>query len=507
MSRTAETPPVFPENPLAAHAERLEREGSAEHAEAYRIARDFSEAVRERGGQSLLVGGCVRDMVLGAMPKDYDMEVRGLPPGDVLELAEQVGSVAEVGKAYGVLKLQRGSVDLDISLPRRDSKVSEGHTGFEVNTDPNLSIEDAARRRDFTINAVGADLLTGELHDPFGGLPDLAERRLRVVDPETFVDDPLRALRAIQFAARFELDLDPESAEVIRSMVPSLTELPGERLQAEWKKLLLQSPRPSRGLELGMELGLFDEIHPQLPALVDVPQNPVWHPEGDVWRHTCLVVDEAAELIRAKDLSGQEAEILMLTAVSHDFGKPAVTEFQDGRWTALGHEHEGVEPARAFLNDLVIDNDTKARVLKLVELHMMPRQLIRPLLEYGKPVKDGSVRRLAMALHPATIEQLALIFEADQRGRGPFSESHHRRGDALILDPDHVTGWLLNRARMLEVEDGKPADIVTGKDLIALGLKPGKHFGEVIRAANDLRDDHGLGRDQILERIRAGMLP
>jgi tRNA nucleotidyltransferase (CCA-adding enzyme) len=235
-----------------------------------------------------------------------------------------------------------------------------------------------------------------------------------------------------------------------------------------------------------------------------VQQNPIFHPEGDVWQHTCLVVDEAARLIREHQLPDREAEMIMLAALCHDFGKPAVTEFTDGRWKALGHETAGVEPAREFLNDLVTDNETKARVLKLVEFHMMPRKLYKPHIERGEHISDGSFRRLANKVHPATLEQLALIFEADQRGRGPFSELHQQVADILILDPDAVNGWMLERARAVEVADRRPEDVIAGKDLIALGLKPGKHFGEIIRQANDLRDFRDLSREEILERIRAG---
>ncbi len=500
-----ERPPAPTGDLLAAHEEMLERDELVDHVATYRLARELAAAVREAGGQSLLIGGCVRDMMLARPPKDYDVEIRGLSAERVLELADGIAPVKEVGQAYGILKLDTGPVDLDVSLPRRDSKVSEGHTGFEVNTDPHLPVEEAARRRDFTINAMGLDLLTGELHDPFDGASDLAAGRLRVVDPGTFVEDPLRALRAIQFVGRFELELDLGSAEIVRAMADSMAELPGERLKDEWTKLLLESRRPSLGLELGMELGVFDRIHPQLPALVDVPQNPVWHPEGDVWRHTCMVVDEAAELVRANGLSGRPAEIVMLAAVCHDFGKPAVTEHKNGRWVALGHEREGVEPARAFLNALVVDNDSKKKILKLVEYHMVPRQLYAPFAGSAGDVKDGAFRRMAVQLHPATIEQLAVVFEADQRGRGPFTEEVRRRGDVEILDPGTVNGWMLERARALAVADALPANVVTGKDLIALELEPGRHFGEIIRAANDLRDDHDLGRDEILERIRGSI--
>lgn len=480
----------------------LEREGFVNHARTYQLTHDFAATVHEAGGQAFLIGGSVRDMMLGRPPKDYDVEVRGLPAEVVQELASAIAPVKEVGQAYGILKLDTGPVDMDVSMPRRDSKVAEGHTGFDVNTDPNLSVEEAARRRDFTINAMGLDLLTGELHDPFDGASDLAARRLRVVDPQTFVEDPLRALRAIQFVSRFELELGSGSAEVVREMASSLAELPGERLHEEWKKILLESPRPSLGLERGMELGVFEHIHPQLSALVDIPQNPAWHPEGDVWRHTCMVIDKAAELVRAHGLSGREAEVIMLAAVCHDFGKSVTTERKNGRWVAIGHEREGVGLAREFLDKLVIDNDSKRKILKLVEYHMVPRQLYGLYIDKGQPVKDGAFRRMAVHLHPATITQLAIIYEADQRGRGPFSEELIQTGEVKNLNPREVNEWMLQRARALAVQDALPDDIVTGKDLIALGLKPGPHFGEIIRTANDLRDDGGLEREEILERIQ-----
>jgi tRNA nucleotidyltransferase (CCA-adding enzyme) len=490
------------EHRIAAHLASMEREESGGHAESYRRALGFAEQVRDEGGQALLVGGCVRDMLLGIVPKDYDMEVRGLPPAKVLELAERIGHVDEMGKAYGILKLQRDGVDLDISLPRRDSKVAEGHTGFDVNTDPHLSVEEAARRRDFTINAIGVDPLSGEVHDPFDGVTDLEARCLRVVDPETFVDDPLRALRAIQFVGRFELELDPETAEIVRAMAPFLPELSGERFKDEWDKLLLQSERPSLGLRIGQELGVYEHMYPQFTPLSETPQHLQWHPEGDVWIHTCMVVDRAAELVRTHELPEEEARVIMLAALCHDLGKPKTTKLKDGRYVAPGHEAAGLEPAKRFLDTLTsLDNASKAKVLRLVEWHTVPRQLHRLREAHGHEVKDGPFRRLAVKVHPATMEDLALVFEADMLGRGPFPEP--AEGEPSYQE--YVRGgaeWFRKRVQALGIQRKRPSHIVTGKDLLELGFKSDPAFGEIIRAANDLRDDLDMDREQIMELLR-----
>ena len=278
------------------------------------------------GGKALLVGGSVRDMILHIDPKDFDIEVYGLEASKIEELAQNLGKVSAVGKAFGILKVDFAGISLDISLPRVDSKIGVGHRGFEAKTDPYMTIEEAAKRRDFTINSMALDPLTDQLYDPFNGLKDLENGILRVTDSERFKDDPLRIMRGLQFAARFNLTVEEGSFKIMQGEVTRLKELPRERLLEEWEKLLTKAKKPSIGLNLSSSLGVFDILHPEFSLLSKTPQQPGFHPEGDVLTHTKLTTDAAAAIIRRQELDSDSAFTMMLAALCHDLGKPATTK-------------------------------------------------------------------------------------------------------------------------------------------------------------------------------------
>ena len=374
------------------------------------FAQTLARAIRDVGGRALIVGGWVRDDLLGHPSKDLDLEVFGIPADALRTLLGRHGRVDTVGESFTVYKI----AGLDISLPRRESKTGRGHKGFKVEGDPSLSIEEAARRRDFTINAISRDPLTGALIDPFHGQQDLDARILRAVDPRTFADDSLRVLRALQFAARFELTIDEETRTLCRSL--PLDDLPSERIWGEMEKLLLQAPRPSIGLALALELDVLDRLFPELKALVGCPQEPDWHPEGDVWVHTLMVVDEARKRIEGLDRG--RAAAVMLGAVCHDLGKPSTTAAIDGRIRSLGHEEAGVAPATAVLDRLNVHTldgyDVRPTVLGIVAHHLKPGAFRKS----ATPVGDGAFRRLALKVD---LELLAIAAKADCLGRtGPF---------------------------------------------------------------------------------------
>ena len=420
--------------------------------QALRIAR----AVRDAGGRALIVGGWVRDRCLGRDSKDVDLEVYGVPAAGVRALLERIDRVNVVGEAFTVFKV--GSID--VALPRRESKTGRGHRGFEVTGDPDLPVEEAARRRDFTINAIAWDPLTEEYLDPYGGQADLERKRLRAVDPRTFGDDSLRVLRAIQFAARFELDVDEATRALCRRIV--LDDLPAERIWGEFEKLLLQAARPSIGFRLAFELGVMHKLFPELATLVGCPQEPEWHPEGDVWVHTLLVIDRARE--RIDDLERPQQIVLMLGAVCHDFGKPATTAWRDGRIRSFNHEEEGVAPAHAFLDRLNVHSvegyDVRQQTIGLVANHLKPGMWHKVRDEVG----DGAFRRLARKVD---LELLARLAKADCLGRpGPF--------DCSAMD------WFLSRARALGVEHAPPAPLLLGRHVLALGLEPGPRIGRIL---------------------------
>ena len=425
-------------------------------------ARGIAEAVRAEGGRALIVGGWVRDRVRDRPSKDIDVEVFGVPEGRLAALLERLGRVEAVGQSFAVYKVipAGGGDAVDVALPRRESKAGRGHKGFRVVCDPSMTIEEAARRRDFTVNAISWDPLTGTFEDPFDGRADIGRRVLRAVDPATFGDDSLRVLRAIQFAARFEYSLTDETAELCRRI--PLDDLPSERIWGELEKLLLQSERPSIGFALALDLGVIDALLPELRPLVGCPQEPEWHPEGDVWTHTLMVIDTARAL--NDDLPRAQLITVMLGAVCHDLGKPPTTAVIDGRIRSLNHEEEGVAPTVSLLDRLnvhTIDGfDVRSQVVGLVAHHLKPG-----MLHKAPQVGDGAFRRLAQKVD---LELLARLARADCLGRtGDF--------DCSAMD------WFLERARALGVEHQPPAPLLLGRHLLDLGLTPGPRVGEILK--------------------------
>ena len=435
------------------------------------VACEVAARVRDGGGRVVIVGGWVRDRLLGQESKDLDLEVYGMPVDRLRALLETVGRVDAVGESFTVYKV----AGLDVALPRRESKIGRGHRGFDVTGDPALSLADAARRRDFTINAIAWDPLTGGYEDPHGGRADLERRVLRAVDPATFGDDSLRVLRAVQFAARFDLTLDPPTADLCRRI--PLDDLPPERIWGEFEKLLLLAPRPSVGLALALALGVVHRLFPELAALVGCEQEPDWHPEGDVWTHTLLVVDEARRRLDAAPLDRARDVTIMLGAVCHDFGKPSTTALVDGRVRSRDHEQAGVAPAAAFLDRLNVHTlggfDVRRQVLGLVAHHLKPLQFHQA----STPVTDGAFRRLAQKVD---LELLARLAAADCRGRtGSF--------DCTAMD------WFLDRARALGVEHEPPSPLVLGRHLLALGMKPGPEMGALLQQIYERQLDGEIG--------------
>jgi tRNA nucleotidyltransferase (CCA-adding enzyme) len=422
-------------------------------------------AIRDAGGRALIVGGWVRDRLLGRDSKDIDLEVYGIDAALLRQILETFGRVETVGESFQVYKLG----DIDVSLPRRESKAGRGHRGFDVTGDPHLSIADAARRRDFTVNAIAWDPLTGEYEDPFDGRGDISRRVLRIVDPKRFPDDSLRVLRAVQLAARLEFHPDDETRALCRAI--PLDDLPSERVWGEIEKLLF-APRPSLGLALMLELDVVSKLFPELEALVECPQEPEWHPEGDVWVHTLQVVDQAR--VRIEDLERPQQIAVMLGALCHDFGKPATTAVIDGRIRSMDHEEQGVAPATLFLDRINVHSidgyDVRRQVLGFVAHHLKPGAWYKVRDEVG----DGAFRRLSQKVD---LELLARLAKADCLGRSPG------QFDCTAMD------WFLERAHALGVEHRPPGPILLGRHLLALGVKPGPRVGEILKTVYEQQLD------------------
>ncbi len=433
-------------------------------------------AIRDAGGRAFVVGGAVRDALLQLPVKDFDVEVYALPEEKLHTLLAGFGRVDAVGQAFTVSKLSglegvAGAVD--IALPRRDSKTGPGHRGIAAVGDPDLSIEEASRRRDFTINAMLFDPATGEILDPQGGRRDLEAGVLRAVDPRTFGEDPLRALRGVQFAARYDLTVEPATAALCAQM--PLRELPAERVFGEIEKLLLKARRPSLGLALMKDWGMLPTVAPELLPLGATPQDPQWHPEGDVWTHTLQVVDEAAALVLDLAEDRPRALTVMLASLAHDLGKPATTlRAEDGHIRSPGHEEAGLAPTTSLLDrwnvHSLLGYDVRAQVLALVAHHLKPGELYKERAR----VSDGAIRRLARKCEPDLLYRVA---RADCLGRRPG------RFEPVAME------WFREKVRELDVAVKAPEPLLRGRDLLALGMAPGPEMGRILQAVYERQLD------------------
>lgn len=437
----------------------------------------LASAIVAAGGRPLAVGGAVRDHLRGLPPKDVDLEVYGLSLA-ALEQALSPFSVHAVGRAFGVLKVDVSAgaarETFDVALPRRESKSGQGHRGFVVESDPHMSPAEAARRRDFTVNAIAVELGNPgaplALVDPAHGVADLKAGVLRHVSP-AFDEDPLRVLRAAQFAARFGFEVAAETLERCRALRGELATLPKERIWTELEKLVLRGVWPSAGLHVLEATGALQVLFPELFALVGCAQEAEWHPEGDVWTHTLLVVDEAARLARLDALDDGEALRLVLGALCHDLGKPATTAVEDGRIRSRDHESQGEEPTRALLLRAGAPHDLIDDVVALVREHLKPYHLWR------EQASDAAVRRLALRV---PLPRLVRVARADHLGR--------TTDDALARD-DPAGEWLLAKARELAVAAAAPRPLLQGRHLLSRGLKAGPAMGAVLKAAFEAQLD------------------
>ena len=412
------------------------------------------ELVHRTGGRALLVGGCVRDSALGLPAKDLDIEVYGIEATALESILSHHFDVDLVGQAFGVMKIH--DCPVDVALPRRESKHGRGHRGFLIDSDPHMDPVDAASRRDFTVNAIAYDPLTGNVVDPYGGLNDLAQGLLRHVSPQ-FEEDSLRVLRGMQFAARFDFRVSPDTIEICRTL--ELEGLAAERIFDEWKKMILYGVRPSRGLTFLRECEWI-RYFPELLPLIDCPQDPEWHPEGDVWMHTLHCMDAFAGR-RVND--EREDLVVGLAVLCHDLGKPATTKKENGRVTSKDHSSIGAGLTQTLLSRMINESALIDAVVPLVSTHLAPMMLFKA------GAGDAAVRRLARKV--GRIDRLVRVAHADMLGRPPLRVDTFDAGD-----------WLTERARALQVEAAAPKPIVMGRHLIQLGLKPGNHFGPILEA-------------------------
>ena len=441
------------------------------------MARRVAEKVRRAGGRTYYVGGYVRDLILGRENKDIDIEIHGISVPCLESILDSLGERLTMGASFGIMGLRH--YDLDIAMPRSETATGRGHKDFEVFVDPFLGEEKAASRRDFTMNALMQDVLSGEILDFFHGQEDIRARRIRHVSDRSFAEDPLRVFRAAQFAARFGFEVAAETAALSASM--DVRALPGERVFMELEKALLKADRPSVFLEQLRRMKQLSVWFPEAQALIGVPQNAGYHPEGDVWTHTMQVLDEAAAM------RGDVSEPLwfVLSALCHDFGKQLTTRQEEGVFHAYDHEREGLPLVRNFLARLTREVKLTDYVLNMTALHMQPNQKAR----------DGARTNSYMKMFDSSVCPRDLLFlaKADHLGRTGPGVSR----EALALEYQPTEARLCQMLREYELRMSRP--FVMGRDLVAAGVEPGVVFRDALVYAHKLRLA-GLSREEQLSQ-------
>ncbi|MDD5360160.1 MAG: HD domain-containing protein [Sulfurovaceae bacterium] len=425
------------------------------------IIKTISDELLKLDCRVILVGGCVRDFFLDLSIKDYDVEVFGIENIEALEsILGKFGTVNLVGKSFGVLKFVYDNEEYDFSLPRVEEKNGVGHRGFSVVCDSSLDFKSAAARRDFTINAIGYDIQKDEFLDPFGGRKDIDSKIVKAVSENSFIEDPLRVYRAAGFCARFDFKIDDTTLKLCKDMAKKdeFATLPKERIFLEFQKILLKSPKPSIGFEILRQIGVM-KYFPELQNIINIPQSHIYHPEGDVWTHTMMVVDEMAKLRIGKEKLDLK---LMLAALCHDFGKATHTQIEDDKIRAIGHEKAGVELAKDFLYRLTNEHDFIKSILPLVEYHLVPS------MYFKNHARDKKIRHLSTKVN---ISELLILARADFFGRTTQEAMSgiYEAGD-----------WMEKKAKELGVYNSPPKSFLKGKDLIDLGLEPSPKFSEIL---------------------------
>ena len=426
------------------------------HLTDMEMAKKLAEAVGAAGGCAYFVGGYVRDLLMGQGGKDLDIEVHGLTPDMLKEILDSLGERLDIGESFGIFGLRGYSID--IAMPRKEKCRGRGHRDFDVFVDPHIGTLGAAKRRDFTINAMMQNILTGEIIDHYGGREDLAVGVIRHVDDDSFAEDPLRVLRGCQFAARFDFKIADETLELCRGM--DISTLPRERIMGELEKALLKADKPSVFFERLREMDQLSVWFPELEALIGIEQNPKYHSEGDVWVHTMMVLDQAARLRKyASNRLG-----FMLSALCHDYGKAVCTEVINGEIHSYAHEVKGLPEVKRFMNRLTGEVALTKYVLNMTENHMKPNMMAAQ----GSSVKSTN-RMLDSAIDPE-----GLICLAISDGLGKISPRPYVSYNDFFRERIGIYREYMARPQ------------VGGQDLIAQGLKPGKNFSDYLSYAHKL---------------------
>lgn len=446
-----------------------------------KFIKEVAVKAADLGGRVYYVGGYVRDKLLNKDNKDIDVEVYGLSILELKSILEQYGEVLSVGESFGILMVK--GFDIDFSLPRTESKTGLKHTDFEVNVDANLSVKEATKRRDFTINSILQDVITLEYIDYYNGIEDIKSGIIRYINKDTFIEDELRVFRACQFASRFNFKIDDSIKDVIQGF--DYQSLSKERIYEELNKALLKSDKPSIAFNYLLELGVIKKLYPELYSLVDCIQDKINHPEGSVWNHTMLVLDEAASL---KDKS-KNPLYFMYSALCHDLGKPSTINHTNGKITFYNHDKVGVWISDKFMRKLTNETKLINYVKTLTEYHMKGHKV----LEF----KDKTLSKLMVTVD---INELLLLTQADELGRGNVKGKDREEFDKKLVKYKDRISQLSNG------EFGKIEPYFKGEDLLKLGYTQGKELGQTLKEAY-YKQISGVSREDILSFIKGKLKP
>lgn len=435
-----------------------------DHQFAYRLATKIAEAK----GRAYYVGGYVRDQLLGTETKDIDIEVHGISSKQLENILQEFGEILTIGKSFGIYGVK--GYHVDIALPRKESKIGEKHTDFRIDVDPYIGIEKACSRRDFTINAIMMDVLNKEIIDPYHGQDDLQNGILRHVNDDKFKEDALRVFRGAQFAARFHMEISAETKVICQSIDTSI--LSPERIEEELKKALLKADKPSLFFERLKEMDQLDPWFLEFKQLIGLPQNPIYHPEGDVWNHTMLVLDVAASYRQ----QCENPYYFMMAALCHDLGKIETTQYIKGAYHAYEHEVKGLKIAESFIKRITNEKQLRRYVLNMIELHM------KPLVLYRNQSKVKTTNK--MFDDSIAPQELIYLSICDNMGK----EQKESEAAKFL------------QARLKHYETIMNQDHVKGNDLIQAGLKPDATFHELLEYAHKLRLAE-ISKEQALKEV------
>lgn len=455
----------------------------------YDLAVKIAKKVKEVGGIAYFVGGYVRDSILDIPNKDIDIEIHGIKPEILKNILSELGDIQTIGNAFGIYNLK--GYDLDIALPRKERCIGTGHKDFEVYVDPYIETHAAARRRDFTINALMKNILTGEIVDEFNGLNDLKNRIIRHVDSSTFREDPLRVLRACQFAARFNFKIASETINLCKTM--DLSALPKERIAGELSKALLKAKKPSvffNSLYECEQTKWFKEVY----ALKGIKQDSKYHPEGDVYMHTMSVLDQAGELFPTGIDNPDRYLPFMLSALCHDFGKVNTTEINSkGRLCALNHEITGIPIANDFLGRIYNNKGFIKYVNNMIKYHMKAHSCFN-----NRSRTRTTNLMFDKLLYP---KDFILLVYADSTGHN-LNNLDIKRFNMFLGKAMMESGFLTDRYLDYGKRISEPH--ITADDLIELGLKPSPLFKTILDKAWNMHLK-GVKKEHVLKQM-ANML-